>query len=63
MKGHAASGYELDDAELDAVVGGSYCLIIGGSDGDDAWACMTWDNGAGACDYVGITLMWDDYDD
>ena len=55
---------ELDDAELDAVAGGgAWCYVIGGSDaGEDTWACTTWDNGAGACEYVGISLMWNDYD-
>lgn len=62
LKEYAASGRELNDEELAAVAGGgSYCYIIGGGEGDGTWACTTWDNGAGACDYVGISLMWNDH--
>lgn len=60
---YASSPRELNDAELDAVAGGgSWCYVIGGSESADTWACTTWDNGAGACGYIGIGFMWNDYD-
>ena len=51
---------ELDDDELDAVAGGSWCFIIGGGHDRDSNTVDT-ENGVGVtgfgtCEYVGIGL-------
>ena len=51
---------ELDDSELDAVAGGSWCVIIGGGHDNDSNTVDT-ENGVGVtgfgtCDYVGIGI-------
>ena len=51
---------ELDDAELEAVAGGSWCIIIGGGHDRDSNTVDT-ENGVGVtgfgtCEYVGIGL-------
>ncbi|MBE6480289.1 MAG: hypothetical protein IJI88_00750 [Atopobiaceae bacterium] len=51
---------ELDDAELEAVAGGSWCIIIGGGHDNDSNTVET-ENGVGVtgfgtCEYVGIGL-------
>ncbi|ACV22882.1 Uncharacterised protein [Slackia heliotrinireducens] len=53
---------ELDDDELKAVAGGSWCLIIGGGHDSDSNTVET-ENGAGVtgfgtCEYVGIGLAY-----
>lgn len=53
---HVSSGRVLDDAELDAVAGGSGCWLIGGSNGPDADACSEEVYGANACAYVGVSF-------
>lgn len=42
--------------------GDSVDHLVFGSEGTDTWACTTWDNGAGACGYIGIGFVWNDYD-
>ena len=51
---YVSSERELNDAELDAVAGGSGCWLIGGSNGPDADACSEDVYGANACAYVGV---------
>ena len=51
---------ELSDGELEAVAGGSWCIIIGGGHDNDSNTVDT-ENGVGVtgfgtCDYVGIGL-------
>lgn len=51
---------ELDDAELEAVAGGSWCFIIGGGHDNESNTVET-ENGVGVtgfgtCDYIGIGL-------
>ena len=53
-KQYVSSERELDDAELDAVAGGSGCWLIGGSNGPDADARSEDVYGANACAYVGV---------
>ena len=52
---------ELDDDELDAVAGGSWCFIIGGGHDSGSNTVDTEDGvgvtGFGTCDYVGIGLV------
>ena len=50
------SGRVLDDAELDAVAGGSGCWLIGGNNGPDPDACSEEVYGANACAYVGVSF-------
>ena len=51
---------ELDDAELEAVAGGSWCIIIGGGHDRDSNTVDTKNGvgvtGFGTCEYVGIGL-------
>lgn len=52
-------GRELNDAELEAVAGGSTCYIVGGGGKPDADINDGGGSG-GACAYVGITMAnWD----
>ena len=51
---------DLDDSELEAVAGGSWCIIIGGGHDNDSNTVDT-ENGVGVtgfgtCDYVGIGI-------
>ncbi len=51
---------ELDDSELDAVAGGSWCFVIGGGTDNDSNTVDTPNGvgvtGFGTCKYVGIGL-------
>ena len=59
MLEQAAGNQKLDQGELDAVAGGkikAFCIIIGGSDGEQAHISCLGKGHGGACKYVGVGL-------
>ena len=59
LKEHAENGAEISDDNLDAIAGGSFCFIIGGSEyGNGTGACSGDEAvGATACFFLGVGML------